>query len=240
MLGRRSSERAGSTDRRDYPRPPLRLNLILLVLALAALAVAARQRRSIDADYARVYGAASASPELIQVKAELADMDLTRETLGRELDSRLAYLEERKSRDFFLSIDTAKGKLHLNLGTDSLRDANVTIGAPAVVEAPGGKSWVFVPLKGSFLVAGKEEGLAWRAPAWVYAMNAAPEPSPLPVVANGLGKYVILLPNDYVIHSPPAAGSPLKGAKPGSFMVPEADLRAIWDRITPETRVHIF
>ncbi|MDP3541164.1 MAG: L,D-transpeptidase [Elusimicrobiota bacterium] len=240
MLGRRGSERAGSADRRDYPRPPLRLNLILLALAVAALLVAARQRRSIDADYSRVYGAASGSPELLQVKAELAEMDLTRETLGRELDGRLAYLEDRKSRDFFLSIDTARGKLHLNLGTDSLRDADVQIGAPAVLESPGGRTWTFVPLKGSFHVAGKEAGLAWRVPSWVYALNRSSAPAHLPIVENGLGKYVILLPNDYVIHSPPAAGSPLRGPKPGSFMVPEADLRAIWDRITTETRVYIF
>ena len=54
-----------------------------------------------------------------------------------------------------------------------------------------------------------------------------------------LGKYVIFLPDNYVIHSPPS-DSPLKGPKPGSFMVPEADLAAIWPRITKDTRVYIF
>ena len=49
---------------------------------------------------------------------------------------------------------------------------------------------------------------------------------------NGLGRYVIFLPNSYVIHSPPPPDSPLQGPKPGSFMVPEADLAAIWPRIT--------
>lgn len=240
MLGRRGNERGGA-DRRDLPRPPLWLNLALLTLAAAALLVASRQRGDIEADYAKVFEKTSAgSPELHQVKAELAEMDLTRSALDRELDSRLAYLDERKARDFFLSIDTAKRKLHLNFGKDSLRDADVRIGAPAEVAAPDGTTWTFVPLKGTFLVAGKEEGLPWRVPPWVYAMNKTPAPAVLPYVAEGLGKYVVLLPNGYVIHSPPAAGSPLKGPKPGSFMVPESDLRAIWDRITPETRVYIF
>ena len=60
------------------------------------------------------------------------------------------------------------------------------------------------------------------------------------VVPNGLGRYVIFLPNSYVIHSPPPPESPLQGPKPGSFMVSEADLAAIWPRITTQTRVYIF
>jgi hypothetical protein len=71
-------------------------------------------------------------------------------------------------------------------------------------------------------------------------MNGAAPPKSRPTVANGLGRYVIALGNQYVIHSPPPSDSPLKGAKPGSFMVPEADLAAIWKRIGPETRVYVF
>ena len=48
------------------------------------------------------------------------------------------------------------------------------------------------------------------------------------------------LPDNYVIHSPPPAKSPLHGPKPGSFMVPEADMAAIWPRISTATRVYIF
>ena len=71
-------------------------------------------------------------------------------------------------------------------------------------------------------------------------MNGVPIPASRPVIENGLGKYVIFLPDNYVIHSPPAADSPLHGPKPGSFMVPEEDLAAIWPRVTKETRVYIF
>ena len=241
MLGRRKVERAESSDRRDLPRPPLWLNLLLLLMAVSASLFATHQRREIDADYARVFNKTSTdSPELKQVKAELAEMNLTKETLRKELDSRLGYLESLKSQDFYLSIDTARKKIYLNFGKDAVRDADVQIGAPVTVSFPHGKTRTFVPLKGAFNVAGKEVGLPWRIPPWVYLMNKQPVPGDPPTIENGLGKYVVLLPNNYVIHSPPAADSPLKGAKPGSFMVPEADLRAIWDRITPETRVYIF
>ena len=217
------------------------LNFALLIAAVAACRLAVLQRRAIDAEYARVFGAASAgAAELSQVKAELAEMDLTEETLNKELESRLSYLQSLKSRDFYLSIDTARKKLTLNYGNDAVREADLQIGDPVTVAGPNGQAWTFVPLKGAFNVAGKEAGLSWRVPPWVYSLNKQPVPGVTQSVADGLGKYVVLLPNDYVIHSPPSKGSPLKGAKPGSFMVPEADLKAIWDRITPETRVYIF
>ena len=53
-------------------------------------------------------------------------------------------------------------------------------------------------------------------------------------------EFTIFLSNGRVIHSSSAKDGPLKGPKPGSFMVPKADLQAIWDKITPETRVYVF
>ena len=61
-----------------------------------------------------------------------------------------------------------------------------------------------------------------------------------PTIPNGLGKYVLFLPNGYVIHTPPSEESPLKGAKPGSYMVPEETLAAIWPRIHKGTPVYIY
>ena len=71
-------------------------------------------------------------------------------------------------------------------------------------------------------------------------MNNQKVPETRPTVEDGLGKYVIFVGNGYAIHSPPAENSPLKGAKPGSFMVPDDDLRAIWPRIHIGTPVYIF
>ena len=213
MLGRRGKERGGTSDRRDLPRPSLGLNIFLIAASAAALIFAAGQRRRIEAEYSRVFNKTSGgSPELNEVKAELAEMVLAKDALNAELDSRLAYLEKRKSLDFFLSIDTAGGRLSLNFGNNTVRDAKVEVGAPITFEGPNGKILSLAPLKGAFNVADKAE--------------------------NGLWRYVILLPNGYVIHSPPTSGR--RGPKPGSFMASEADLKAIWDRITPETRVYIF
>ncbi len=104
--------------------------------------------------------------------------------------------------------------MSLNFGNDTVRDADIRIGAPIAIEGPAGKP-LRLSLKGAFSVAGKQED-----------------------AGNSLGRYVIFLPNDCVIHSPPLTG--LKRPKPGSFMASEKDLAVIWDRITPETRVYIF
>jgi hypothetical protein len=53
-------------------------------------------------------------------------------------------------------------------------------------------------------------------------------------------KYVILLPNGYVIHSPPPPQGPVTGARAGSFMIAEEEMRAIWPRISATTRVYIY
>jgi len=59
-------------------------------------------------------------------------------------------------------------------------------------------------------------------------------------VPAGLGRYVLVFSDGYLIHSPPPPESPLKAAKPGSFMVPEADLAAVWRRVGPGTRIYVF
>jgi len=71
-------------------------------------------------------------------------------------------------------------------------------------------------------------------------MNGVKPPSSPQPIEGGLGRYVIVLSEDAVIHSPPPPESPLKGVKPGSFLVPEADLAAIWKRVGPRTRVYVF
>ncbi len=241
MPERRNEDRPEGSDRRDFPRPPLWLNLLLLILAIA-LGVGARMHRErLDTRYETLFAATTNSPvELAKMRNELAGMNLTSEALKKEIDGRLSYLESNKSKDFYISINTNEKRFRLHYGADIVRDAPVEIGPAASFKEPAGKEWKFVPVKGAFTVEAKEEGFSWQIPAWVHLMNRTPIPAERAVIKNGLGTYVIFLPNDYVIHTPPSPDSPLKGVRPGSFMVPEADLRAVWPRISNTTRVYIF
>jgi hypothetical protein len=120
-----------------------------------------------------------------------------------------------------------------------LREADVQIGEAKTLTS-GGKTWTFYPLKGGFTVTGKQSDYSLPVNEWVYALRGEPIPAQRPTVKNWIGQYVIYLPNGYVIHSQPPADSPLKGPKPGSFMVPADDMAAIWPRVSTQTRVYIF
>jgi hypothetical protein len=226
-------------ERRRSPRPPLWLNLLLLALATGTFLYARQQRDTIDDKTALLFKRSESSPAALdRMRDELAQMDLTQAQLAKELDARMDYLRALQGSQFYLSIDTAKRKMQFRLGRDVLRECDITVGEQRTIKASDGRTWTFVPLKGGFNVIGKESDYNWTVPAWLSAMTA--QPPRQQTVRNGLGKYVVVLRNNYVIHTPPPPDSPLQGPKPGSVMVPEADLAAIWPRISTETRVYIF
>ena len=225
---------------RKLPRPSSRALLVLFVLLGIGGVGAAIHRRVLERDFeTRVARSRSAPDEIKRLRRELADLELNEKELANALDTRLKYLAAAKRNEFYISIDTKKHAFSFHFADRTLRDAPVEIGAPRTIVS-GRKKWVFASLTGSFNVDNKVEGGSWRVPEWVYRMNGEKPPKSAPSIANGLGKYVIVLDNEYVIHSTPPPESPLKGPKPGSFMVPEADLAAIWKRVGPETRVYVF
>jgi len=227
-------------ERRSFPRPPLWLNLLLLIIAAATFAYARHQRDVIEEESAALFQHGENHPaELNKIRNDLAQMDLTQQQLAQELDARMQYLQTLQSEDFWISIDTTKKKMQFRLGKDVVREADVQVGDARTLTAPG-KKWTFYPLKGGFNVVGKDDDYKTPVAEWVYPLNEKPIPEARPAVHDWLGHYVIFLPDNYVIASPPPSESPLKGPKPGSFMVPEADLAAIWPRITTNTRVYIF
>ena len=241
MPERRDTRRPLGRERRSFPRPPLWLNLLVLIIAAATFAFAKYQRNLVVEKTAILFKRSPNSPsELNRMREDLAQMDVSGAQLAQEVDGRLKYLESQQSADFYISIDTQRRTLQLRFGKDVVRECAVEIGPAKTITGRSGKTWTFLPLKGGFNVTGKEEGYDWAVPEWLYAMRGEPPPAERRVIPNGLGKYVIFLPNNYVIHSPPPPDSPLQGPKPGSFMAPEADLAAIWPRISNETRVYIF
>ena len=240
MSDRRREKRPESRERRSFPRPPLWLNLVLLIIAVATFAYAKYQREEIRREMAILFKPTASNPaEVNRIREELAGMEVSRDQLANELDGRMKFLQSVKGQEFYVAIDTKRHKMEFRLGSEIVRDCDVEIGEAKTIKGPG-KTWTFVPVKGAFSVIGKDQDAGWLVPEWIYAMKGETPPSTRPTIQNGLGKYVVFLPDNYVIHSPPSADSPLKGPKPGSYMVPEADLAAIWPRITKDTRVYIF
>lgn len=241
MPERRTHPRPDAPERRSFPRPPLWLNLVLLLLGVGGVLYARYHQKQVSREFAGVIAEQQRTPaDVRKMKDELAEMDLTRGALQRELDSRMKFVNSLKSENFYLSIDTADRKLRFYYGDTVLREADIVIGESRKVEA-NGKTWTFIPLKGAFAIEAKVVNHDWRIPEWVYAMKQEPIPAERRVVRNGLGQYVLFLPDGYAIHTPPAEDSPLHGAKPGSYMVPEDFMRAVWPRIrSHQTQVYIY
>ena len=241
MPERRDQPRPGALERRSFPRPPLWLNILLLLLGIAGVAFARHHRERVSAEFAGVIVEEARTPaDVKKIKEDLAAMDLTREQLQKELAGRTQLMAGLKSENFYIAIDTRRRKFRFNYGDTVLREGEVTVGESRSVKV-GDKSWTFMPVKGAFPIEAKVVGHDWVVPEWVYAIQNQPVPASRPTIPNGLGKYVLFLPNGYVIHTPPSEDSPLKGAKPGSFLVSEADLTAIWARInTGKTQVYIY
>jgi hypothetical protein len=241
MPERRRDKRPDASDRRSFPRPPLWLNLLLILLAIVVFAYARYHREHVARRYSRVLMEEQRTPsDVKKIKEQLANVDLTATGLKKELDGRMKFLQSLKTEDFYLSVDTQQNKLRFYYGGTVLREADLTIGSNTEIKSPDGHTWTFIPLKGAFRINAKLVDYAWQIPEWVYVMNRQPVPEHRPTVDDGLGKYVIVLGNGYIIHSPPSDSSPLKGAKPGSFMVSDDDMKAIWERIHIGTPVYIF
>jgi hypothetical protein len=227
--------------RRKLWRPPLWLNLFLLGFALLGGVAATAHRRALDGRLARLLRQADSAPfEIKRIRQDLADQELDERALAAELDLRLKYARVQKANEFYILLDTKRRQFGFKYADKIVREAGFDAGAPRVIQAKDGRRWTFAPITGAFTVKEKLEAADWKVPAWVYLMNGEKPPAPLPSVPRGLGKYVLVFSDGYVIHSPPPPESPLKGAKPGSFMVPEADLSAVWRRVGPGTRIYIF
>lgn len=227
-------------SRRKLPRPGSGTLLLLFIVVALGGAAAAVHRRALEREFSSRVTLSQATPfEIKRIRRELLDLDVDEKSLASALDARLKYLENTRRKEFYIAIDTHKREFSFHFADKVVRDAPVEVG-PQKTIVSGKKTWTFAPLTGAFSVTEKFENSGWKVPEWVYRMDGRTPPKELPTVSNGLGRYVIVLGNDYVIHSPPPPDSPLKGVKPGSFMMSEADLAAIWPRVGPATRVYVF
>jgi hypothetical protein len=222
-------------------RPPLVATLSVLLAAVVLAAIALAHRRQLDRRFAAVVVDAPAEPfEIQRIRRDLAALELDEKSLERELDARLAAVESQESEDFYLVLDRAARKLTLRLGDRIVREAALEYREPRQILSASNDRLPPAPLSGAFTVREKLERPVWKAPSSAWAAAGRRTPSAGGEIAGGLGRYVIVLTEEVVIHSPPPPESPLRGPKPGSFLVPEADLAAIWKRIGPETRVYVF
>lgn len=171
---------------------------------------------------------------LLDSRARRSELALA--LLQREL--RLKSLEEDEVH-LALSIDDST--LALRHGAATLREVPVQVGPDSVVAAPDGRTWRFVRALGERHLAEMRQGAEYVVPEWVYVARGEAVPDEAERrVAQGLGRYVLVLDDGTEIYSTPESGPFAESVKPASFEVAEADLQAIFEALKRDTPVYIY
>ncbi len=175
-----------------------------------------------------------------QQKAQLMSLQQDRLMLAGQLDEMETKLASTKADGTHLAIDLSDSTLYLEFNDKTLRAVKLRLGADTTVQVPGGERYTFIVPRGPFVVEKVGRNVEWQVPDWLYTLHGKAVPDVRPRITGGLGRYVLFLGENIVIHSPPVESSPLTQPYPGSFEAPEADLKALFETVKVGTKVFIY
>src|SRR5262249_9718261 len=184
------------------PRPPLELSLALLLCTVAFGAGATLHRRNLDARFSASVVRSQAAPfEIQKIRHDLSERELDEAALEKELEARLAAVDAQEASEFYLVLDTKADKLTFRYGDRIVREAPLTVGAMRPISSASGEKIKAPRLSGAFTVRKKLEKPSWKPPAWVWQAAGLPAPKPLSEIPGGLGRYVVFLTDEVVLHT---------------------------------------
>jgi hypothetical protein len=210
--------------------------LVLLLVATAAVAVRIPQYRSEAGQLNRQMDAQERA-----TRDSILDARARRAELAVALIRHEARLKSLQESGLHLAISTGDSTLYLRQGAATLRAIPVEIGADSTVRSVDGRMWRFVRPLGERRVAEKRESPSGPIPEWVYVSRGEPvPPESAREVSGGLGRYVLVLDDGTEIYSRPSTGPLARGVIPGSFVVAEPEMQAIFAAIDEDTPVYIY
>jgi hypothetical protein len=234
-----SEAKRGLSDlRRDYPVFfwGIVALLLLLVTATAVVAVRVPMYRS---------DAAMLDEMMTETEREVRDRVLEsrarRTQLAVALMQRELRMKSMQENGIHLAISTEDSTLYLRHGPATLRQARVEIGPDSVIRSADGQEWRFIRALGERHLSAKQQNPTYTIPEWVFVGQGTAVPAESDRRIEGaLGRYVLRLDDGTEIYSRPERGPYVEQVKPASYVVDEADLRAIFDAIRVEIPVYIY
>jgi len=143
----------------------------------------------------------------------------------------------------YIIIDTARNRLYLKKGENTLREAVVSSGSGNVLTDPSGKrTWVFDTPRGEHSVKSKVENPDWIKPDWAFVEEGENIPSNYGdrVESGMLGDYALAIGNGYLIHGTLYTRLLGRNVTHGCVRVGDEDLEYVYKNSPVGTKVIIF
>ena len=146
-------------------------------------------------------------------------------------------------KGIYIVIDTARNRLYLKKGEDTLREAVISSGSGNVLTEPSGKrTWVFDTPRGEHSVKSKVENPDWVKPDWAFVEEGEKIPSNYGdrVESGMLGAYALAIGNGYLIHGTLYTRLLGRNVTHGCVRVGDGDLEYVFKNTPIGSKVIIF
>jgi L,D-transpeptidase YbiS len=165
----------------------------------------------------------------------------------QNLDARNSNLKKRISvlspKGTYLVIDTAKNRLYVKKGEQTLKEVVVSTGSGSILNDPTGKrQWIFDTPRGERSVQSKTTNPVWTKPDWAFIEEGEDVPKSFKdrMEEGVLGDYAFHLGDGYMIHGTLYTRLLGRNVTHGCVRVGDKDLKELHDTIPIGTKVIIF
>jgi lipoprotein-anchoring transpeptidase ErfK/SrfK len=163
------------------------------------------------------------------------------------LNSRNANLKKRISnlspKGTYLVIDTAKNRLYVKKGEQTLKEVVVSTGSGSILNDPAGnRQWIFDTPRGELSIQSKTTNPVWTKPDWAFIEEGEEVPKSYKdrMEEGVLGDYAFHLGDGYMIHGTLYTRLLGRNVTHGCVRVGDADLKELYNTISVGTKVIIF
>jgi hypothetical protein len=166
---------------------------------------------------------------------------LTEENRVKKLDKIYAKFSSRQP---YLIVNTSDNTFNLYNNGKLAREGICSTGSFILLDAGGGKQWMFETPKGMRRIQGKTESPVWIKPDWAFIEEGLPVPkkanSSERFEYGAMGDYALSIGNGYLIHGTlykRLLGMPVTH---GCVRMGDADLEKVFHTLVVGSKVYIF
>lgn len=146
-------------------------------------------------------------------------------------------------KGIYIIIDTAKNRLYLKKGEETMREAVISTGSGSILKDPSGKrEWIFDTPRGERSVKSKITNPDWVKPDWAFVEEGEeiPKDNKDRVESGMLGDYALSIGNGYLIHGTLYTRLLGRNVTHGCVRVGDEDLEYVYKNTPIGSKVIIF